>query len=90
MHKLAVVFHSSFKKKYKKLRIGEQARCDTRLLLFEQNSFHSLLDTHPLHGEYAGFWSIKIGGDLRAVYEYLGADVVRFVDLGTHSNLYGK
>ena len=90
MHKLVVIFHSSFKKQYKKLRAGEQNRCDTRLLLFEQNYSHPLLDNHPLHGKYAGFWSINVGGDLRAVYEYVGGEIVRFVDVDTHSNLYGK
>ena len=90
MRKLVVIFHSSFKKQYKKLRAGERERCDARLLLFAQNSFHPLLDNHPLIGEYAGFWSINIGGDLRAVYEFVDIDTVRFVDVYTHSNLYGK
>jgi len=90
MNKIIAVFHSHFKKQYKKLRIREQARCDARLLLFEQDFSNSILENHPLRGKYVGFWSINVGGDLRAIYEYVNMETVMFVDIDTHSNLYGK
>ena len=90
MDKTFPTFHSSFKKKYKKLRKGERRRCDERLLLFQSDRTHPLLELHPLHGKYTGFWSINIGGDLRAVFEYLSERIVRFVDVDTHHSLFGS
>lgn len=89
MNKLFVIFHTSFKKQYKKLRTGEKRRADERLLLFQMNRLNPLLGLHPLVGHYAGFWSINVGGDLRAVFEYVNESTVRFVDIDTHSHLYG-
>jgi mRNA-degrading endonuclease YafQ of YafQ-DinJ toxin-antitoxin module len=41
-----------------------------------------------LHGEYSGYRSINITGDLRVIYEPLGKNTVQFVIIDTHSNLY--
>ncbi len=89
MNRMFVVFHTSFKKRYKKLRKREQRRTDERLLLFQVDRLHPLLGLHPLIGKYSGFWSINVGGDLRAVFEYVNESAVRFVDIDTHSHLYG-
>ena len=85
-----ILFHRSFKKKYRKLREGERRRCDSRLKIFENNSFHSILNNHSLSGEYEGSWSINIGGDLRAIYKYEIPDTIIFVDIDTHHNLFGS
>lgn len=85
-----ILFHRSFKKKYRRLREGEKRRCDSRLRIFENNPFHPILYNHSLSGEYEGCWSINIGGDLRAIYRYEEKDAVIFVDVDTHHNLFGS
>jgi addiction module RelE/StbE family toxin len=82
--------HPIFDKMYAKLRVGEKRRFKERRDLFLSNPFHPLLRTHPLHGEFEGFWSINVGGDLRAVYKYDTADSVVFTKLGTHHELFGS
>jgi addiction module RelE/StbE family toxin len=83
-------FNKNFKKKYKKLRVGEKQKCDERLMLFAQYPFHPLLNNHMLKGEYKEYRSINVSGDLRALYELVSKDVAHFIDIDTHNKLYSK
>ena len=47
------------------------------------------LKVHPLKGKYAGYWSMSISGDIRALYVSEGETIVIFALIGTHSQLYG-
>ena len=60
---------------------------DERVLIFEKDPFHPLLDNHALHGEWRGYRSINVTGDFRAVFEQSG-NIFTFVDIDTHHNLY--
>jgi len=73
----------------------DQARSDQlheRLVLFIQQPNHPFLRTHPLKGKLKGRWSINITGDIRAIYRIFRNknkdDIIQFVRLGTHSELY--
>ena len=85
---MRIVAHREFKKQFKKLRSGEKRRFRERRDLFLENEFHPLLENHPLQGRYKGYRSIRIGGDLSAVYRRLGPETVLFAKIGTHSELY--
>ena len=65
-----------------------QDKFEERLSLFIQDRNHSLLNNHPLDGEWFGCRSINITGDFRAVYEELDNGNFEFVAIGTHSELY--
>lgn len=80
-------YHRNFKKDYGKLSAGMQSRFNERLKLFLNDPFHPLLNKHPLHGEWEGYHSINITGDLRAVYKVEG-DTAIFVAIDTHTHLY--
>jgi addiction module RelE/StbE family toxin len=86
---MEILFHKRFNKQYRKLSPKLQLRTDRRIKLFISNLFHQQLNDHPLSGKYAGFWSINITGDYRAIYYFLGDNKVEFVIIDTHSNLYG-
>lgn len=86
---MKIDFHKNFKKKYRKLKFSEQRKFDERLLLFEKEPFNHILNNHFLSGEYLGYRSINITGDIRAHYEEVGLDSVLFINIGTHSELYG-
>jgi addiction module RelE/StbE family toxin len=85
---MQILFHKDFRKRYKKLRRGEQQKTDDRIRLFETEMFHPLLNNHELHEPYEGCRSINITGDIRAVYEEIGSNAVHFIALGTRSELY--
>ncbi|MBI2639965.1 MAG: type II toxin-antitoxin system mRNA interferase toxin, RelE/StbE family [Candidatus Sungbacteria bacterium] len=72
------------------MRQKERVRCEERVGLFMQDPFHLLLNNHALGGEYKGYRSINIGGDLRAIYEPVSQNVAFFITLGTHPELYGS
>jgi addiction module RelE/StbE family toxin len=56
--------------------------------LFAENSNHPALRNHPLTGKYAGFHSIDVTEDWRALYRE-EKERIMFADLGTHEELYG-
>lgn len=85
---MKLYFHKKFEKQYKRLRKSEQQRAQERIFVFRENPFDPILENHPLHGKYAGYRSINIGGDLRAVFKRVGADEYWFAKIGTHSELY--
>lgn len=78
-----------FKKQYKKLPIKIQVQFDERVRLFAVDPTLPMLRVHPLKGEYKGYWSMNINGDIRALYVVEGGSIVIFALIGTHSQLYG-
>lgn len=78
-----------FKKQYQKLPSKMQQQFDDRLRLFVNDPTSPQLRVHPLKGSYAGYWSMNVSGDLRALYLMDGDEIVIFALIGTHSQLYG-
>ena len=87
---MEVICHRNFDKRYLKLRPGEVQKFKERQAIFMRYPFHPVLNNHPLHGEYAGYRSIDITGDLRVHYEPIEENIAMFITIGTHSELYGK
>ena len=83
-----IILHRKFEKQYSKLSNGQKKKFREQRDLFLINPFHPLLANHPLHGSYGGYYSINIGGDLRAIYEWIDGETAYFIALDTHSNLY--
>ena len=78
-----------FKKQYKKLPQKFQLQFDERLNPFLTDSIDSRLRIHPLKGKYAGYWSMNINGDIRALYIIQDETLIIFALIGSHSELYG-
>lgn len=85
---MIIKLHKDFEKQYRKLRESEKKKFKRRRDLFLENEFHPMLNNHALKGNYSGYRSINISGDLRAVYQKEGK-IVTFVTIGSHSDLYG-
>lgn len=85
---MIVHLHKNFKKGYKKLTESQKNKFKERRDLFMSNEFHPILNNHALSGQYEGYRSINITGDLRVLYKKNG-EFVMFVKIDTHSNLYG-
>lgn len=85
---MIIRFHRNFKKQYQKLKVGERSKLKERLEVFLTDIFNPILNNHPLKGKYAGYRSINISGDLRAIYKPDTKDTAIFVAVDSHSNLY--
>ncbi len=42
-----------------------------------------------MQGKFAGYWSININGNIRALYLIEADTIIIFALIGTHSELYG-
>lgn len=85
---MKLIFHSNFRKQFKKLRKNQQNKFRKQLEIFIENPFDPVLSNHPLRGKYEGYRSINVGGDLRAIYEMIEKDTAYFIAVDTHSKLY--
>lgn len=86
---MTIQYTQKFKKQYKKLSHQLQQQFDNRLRLFLSDHTSPQLCVHPLIGSYAGYWSMNVNGDLRALYLKRGEELIIFALIGTHSQLYG-
>ncbi len=88
---MKIRFHRQFKKSYKK-RIASNAklvaRFKERLALFVENSASPELRVHNLVGEKIHLQAFSITGDIRVVYHQEAEDVVLFLDVGIHNQVY--
>lgn len=87
---MIISFKTGFEKKTARLPRNVAGAFANRLRLFNEQPYHPLLKNHSLKGDQRGYRSINITGDWRAIYEPIGEDTVRFVDIGTHHDLYGS
>jgi len=78
-----------FKKQFKKLPTNIQTTFAERTDLLITDPTHPKLRVHPLKGKFAGYWSINVTGDVRALYREEGEYIILFALIGTHSSLYG-
>lgn len=84
----SVRFHRNFQKQFKKLPKSIQQKFWERLYLWQEQPSHPLLNHHVLGGNLAGFHSINITGDIRAIYEEVTDSWVVYLLIGSHSELY--
>ncbi len=86
---MVIKYLPKFKKQYKKLPAKVQAQFDDSLRLFLVDPTSPKLRVHPLKGNYAGYWSMNVNGDIRALYLLQQDTMVIFALTGSHSELYG-
>ncbi|HRN96701.1 MAG TPA: type II toxin-antitoxin system mRNA interferase toxin, RelE/StbE family [Candidatus Levybacteria bacterium] len=65
-------------------------RIEKQIKLFEANPKHPSLRIHKLSGKPNHMWSLSVNRSLRMIYQYVEKDIVYFVDLGTHDEVYKK
>ena len=83
-----VNYSKKFKKLYKKSDDQIQQAFDSKILLFLDNQNNPILNVHRLHGKYSGFYSLNVTGDIRAVFHKIDFGKIKFVAIGSHSELY--
>ena len=89
---MLINYGRKFSKQYEKADLKIRNAFKSRLRIFKEDSYHPLLNNHSLTGEYAGYRSINVTGDWRAVFietqDEEGNRVATFEVLGTHPQLY--
>ncbi len=78
----------NFDKQFKRLSTKHKDKVIICLGIFILDHMDEQLDNHSLTGEWVGHRSISITGDIRAIYKQEDKNVARFVEIGTHSQLY--
>lgn len=86
---MIVRYAKAFKKQYRKLLLPIRQQFKVRLRLWQTDPASPQLRVHSLAGQYLGCWSFNVTGDVRALYRFEGDEVVLFLLIGTHSQLYG-
>lgn len=87
---MTIRYLPKFKKQYKKLPKKIQDQFDEKIVLFVTDPTLPVLKVHPLKGNFKGYWSMNVNGDVRALYIMDGDSIVIFGIIGTHSQLYGN
>ena len=87
-NKLRIEFTPLFNKQRKAAPLVIKLAFRDALDLFAEHPNHPALRYHPLTGKYAGFHSIDVTEDWRALYRTEPERII-FVELGTHEQLYG-
>ena len=77
-----------FVKQYKKLPVKIQDQFTNRLRLYLDDRNNHLLNIHSLHGKYHGLSSFNLSGDIRVVFDSSEENVLIFVAIRSHSELY--
>ena len=85
-----ILFHRKFTKRYRKLPKKLRQRFKEQIAVFGENPFDPVLRNHALAGNFKGYRSVDVTGDVRAIYKALDAVTVEFALIGTHHELYGK
>ena len=84
----SIILHKHFEKRYSKCPRKVQDAFKEKRNLFLENIDNPLLGVHMLHGEYKGYKSFNVTGDIRVLYKEVKEEVFLFVDIGSHSELY--
>lgn len=83
------ILSKRFEKDFAKLPKPIKKKVLVVLQKFVDDPFDPILRTHRLSGKWNNHFSIDVTGDTRAVYVHIKDEVVHFVAVGSHSELYG-
>lgn len=60
---------------------------DERVKLFLNSPNHPILKSHRLRGKKKDRRAFSVTGDIRVVY-FIEGDIIYFIDIGTHNQVY--
>lgn len=83
------IVSKQFEKDFAKLPQATKKKAIATLEKFVKDPQNPTLRNHGLSGKWKGHFSINVTGDTRAVYFVIQDNVVQFVAIGSHGELYG-
>lgn len=78
----------NFDKQFRKLPKKIQEQFSKRIELLQNEPSNPQLNIHKLSGKYDELWSLNVTGDMRAIFDRENPDLIFFIAIGTHSELY--
>ena len=87
---MTIIHHRQFIKHFKKRIFPDISLPEgfaNRIKLFISDRSNSILADHPLGGDYKGYPSFSITGDIRVIYKLAEYSVI-FIDVCTHNQIY--
>lgn len=88
---IEVSFSSSFKRAFKRRVAGNTDKVANfwrTIDIFTNDPFHTSLKTHKLSGKMKDLLSFSVEYDLRVVFYFSDKNTARFVDIGSHDEVY--
>ncbi len=82
------ILSKQFEKKFSKLPQKTKNKVIEKLKIFISDPMDERLNNHSLSGKWRVYRSINITGNVRAIYTTAHNNIVRFIDIGSHSDLY--
>lgn len=86
---MQIEYSKRFIKEFEKCPVKIKTNFKIRLEVFIDDQNHPILNNHSLIGQLKNYRSINITGDWRAIFEEIdNSQIIYFVAIGTHSQLY--
>ena len=86
---MQIEYSKKFIKKFKKCPSKIKIAFKSKLRTFIKDQLNPILNNHSLSGKLKEYKSININGDWRAIFQEIkDDDIIYFVAIGTHSQLY--
>jgi len=73
-----------FYKNYRRLPKNIKIKAEKAETILRQNPFHPKLKTHPLSGNFKGFYSFSIDYHYRIIFNFETENEIWFHNVGTH------
>jgi len=88
---MKILVHNTFDKHFRKRILPDTklvTRFNERVSIFTASPLDPLLKDHALIGTHRDHRAFSITGDIRIIYEQIDENTVRFLDIGTHNQVY--
>lgn len=80
---MKIIYSPRFQKNFKKLSIEIIDNTIEKILLLEENLFHTQLKTHKLHGKLNDYYSFSVNYKYRVIFEVDKEEII-LLDIGDH------
>lgn len=85
---MEILFTKRFRKRLNLSPQKIQKKFEQKMSVFIENPWDPTLKSHPLKGCLVGMRAFSITGDYRIIYQIIGKDKIKLVDIGTHNQVY--
>lgn len=85
---MQIVFSNRFLRSARKLKRHEQDRLAELMELLGKNPYHPRLRTKTLSGELSGFFSFRVGRNIRVIFQFIESETLSLIDVGDRKDIY--
>lgn len=85
---IRIIHSDGFLRSAKRLPHPTRKKLTHLLTVFVGNSFHPLLHTKKLGGEFVGLYAFRITRDWRVIFQFMDSATVRLLRVGNRKDIY--